>query len=62
MIPNFSTHVRSVQVIRQLVGDSRIKSAGVAKCTIGLFASIVAENLQDSLPMLRVVLASQFDS
>lgn len=61
MILNFSTQVRSEQAIRQLVGDSGIKSAGLAKYTIGLFASIVAENLQDSLLMLMVILASRFD-
>ena len=39
-----------------------IKSAVVAKCITGLFASIVAENLQGNLLMLGVVPASQFDS
>ena len=44
------------------MGDSRPKSANVVMYITGLFASIVAENLQGNELMLRVQSATQFDS
>ena len=44
------------------MGDSRPKSANVVMYITGLFASIVAENLQGNELMLRVLSASLFDS
>ena len=40
------------------MGDSRPKSANVVMYITGLFASIVAENLQGNELMLRVLSAS----